>query len=210
MTDIVFRDRIDAGRRLAHLLRPIAPVGVVVLGLPRGGVPVAAEVAAALGAPLHVLYARKIGAPGNPEFAIGAVAEAGATFLDRTTIDTLGLRADEVADAEHRARERLDTLRATFADVPPRPALTGRPVIIVDDGLATGATARAACRAARALGASDVWLAMPIAPTDWTEDLAGDADHFIAVEVAEVDAVGRWYLDFHQVDEDEVRHLLVG
>lgn len=210
MTEPVFRDRIEAGQRLADLLRPVAPVGVVVLGLPRGGVPVAAEVAAALGAPLHVLYARKIGAPGNPEFAIGAVAEAGATFLDSSTIEMLGLHPDELADAERRARERLDTLRSSLEGVSPRPPLEGRPVIIVDDGLATGATARAACRAARALGARDIWLAMPIAPTDWSDDLAGEADHFVAVEVAEVDAVGRWYRDFHQVDEHEVRRLLAG
>ncbi|MFZ9628136.1 MAG: phosphoribosyltransferase [Ilumatobacteraceae bacterium] len=218
-----FADRVDAGRQLAHmvelLLGPSATTEnksatsgeptptVIVLGLPRGGVPVAAEVAARLHAPLHVLVARKLGAPAQPELAVGAISEAGARVVDHDLAQRCGVTDTELANVERRERARLDTNSHAFG-VDRRPPLVGRTVVIVDDGIATGATARAACRAARTLGAARVVLAVPAAPTDWRTRLAEEADDLVCVIEQDVPAVGCWYADFAQVSDRDVVALL--
>lgn len=209
---LFFTDRSDAGRRLAAALAELDADGVgagalLVLGLPRGGVPVAAAVARRLAAPLHVLVARKLGAPEQPELAIGAIAEAGARFVDDELVQRCDVDSTSLDAIERRERQCLGTQVLEF-DVARRPSLVGRDVIVVDDGLATGATARAACRAARSLGAARVTLAVPGAPTDWRTRLAGEADRFVCVGEEDVPAVGCWYADFAQVGDAEVRSLL--
>lgn len=206
-----FDDRADAGRRLAEVvLTAVSARGgqVVVLAMPRGGVPVAAEVAAALGAPLHLVMVRKLGAPDQPELAIGAIGEGGAKFVDGGLARRLGVTPGGLAAVEARERAELERRTVRYDDAAHRPSLVGKVAIVVDDGIATGATARAACRAARGLGATTVVLAVPAAPLGWRESLAGEADLYVAVGEADVPAVGLWYSDFSQVSDDEVERLL--
>src|SRR5690606_36606413 len=149
-------------------------------GLPRGGVPVAAEVAAALDAPLDVILVRKLGVPFQPELAMGAIGEDGVRVLDDHLLAATGITADQVARVERRERAELDRRAATYRACRPRVPLAGRTVVIVDDGLATGATARAAIQVARAEGARRVVLAVPVAPRDTVDDLAAVADEVVA------------------------------
>ena len=179
----------------------------MVLGLPRGGMPVAHEVARRLGASLAVLVARKLGVPAQPELAVGAIAEAGARYVDDDLAARYGVTPVMLADVESRERKRMAEQCTRFG-VERRPSLHGRIAVIVDDGLATGATARAACRAARSLGAARVVLAVPGAPTDWRVRMAGEADEFVSVGEEDVPAVGSWYADFGQVSDAEVASLL--
>jgi putative phosphoribosyl transferase len=202
---VTFVDRRDAGERLAPMLAHLRPRHPIVLGLPRGGVPVAAIVADALGAPLDVIVVRKLGAPSQPEYAIGAVGEDGVRVLDEVAIGMLGVGVDRVAALERAEREELARRGALFRSGRPRLDLTGRTAIIVDDGVATGATAAAACRVARALGAETVVLAVPVAPREWREGLRDEADELVAVEThAPFHAVGMWYSDFRQTTDSEV------
>jgi predicted phosphoribosyltransferase len=200
----MFKNRFEAGRRLAARLEGLVPsTTLVVLGLPRGGVPVAAVVAQALGAPLEVLVARKLGSPANPEAALGAISEAGARYLDEGAAARFPPAA--VAAVERAERAELDRRVAVYRPDRADLALTGRTVLIVDDGIATGATMIAAARAARILGADRVLAAAPVGPTDWREALAGEVD--AAWSVAEPDhfvAVGRFYESFPQTSDAEV------
>jgi putative phosphoribosyl transferase len=206
---VTFVDRRDAGERLAPMLAHLQPLNPIVLGLPRGGVPVAAIVADALDAPLDVIVVRKLGAPSQPEYAIGAVGEDGVRVLDGVAIGILGVGVERVAALERAEREELARRAALFRSGRPRLDLTGRTAIIVDDGVATGATAAAACRVAWALGAETVILAVPVAPREWREGLRDEADELIAVEThAPFHAVGMWYSDFRQTTDDEVVGLL--
>lgn len=200
-----FRDRVDAGRRLGALLAQRPPARPVVIGLPRGGVPVARAVADALGAPLDVIVARKLGVPGHEELGLGAIAEGGVVVFNDDVLRTCGATSADVDAAIAREsavlRDRVERIRA----VHPMVSLTGHTAIVVDDGVATGITARAACRVARARGADAVWLATPVAPTDWRHRLAGAADEYLAVEeAADFGAVGWFYDDFPQVSDAEV------
>ena len=158
----VFDNRVDAGKRLAARLRHLAESDPVVLGLPRGGVPVAAEVAKALNAPLDVIVVRKLGLPFQPEVAMGAIGEGGVRVLDPALIARAGVSAAELAQVEETERATLESRSARFRRGRERADLTGRTVVIVDDGIATGATARAACEVARRLGATRVILAVPV------------------------------------------------
>jgi len=204
----MFADRVDAGRRLGQQLRDALGPSPdrLVLGLPRGGVPVAAEVARALGASLDVLVVRKLGAPGFPEVAIGAVGPDGVTLLqdhgrayDAAVVDRI--RERELAELERRER-------AYRAGRPPLD-LAGTRVVIVDDGIATGATALVAVRAARALGAAHVVVAAPVAASDAVEALRTAADDVVVLSVPErFWAVGEWYDDFRQTSDEEVVRLL--
>ena len=207
----LFRDRRDAGRALAERLAPLAAERPVVLGLPRGGIPVAYEVARALGAPLDVLVARKIGAPGNPEFGMGAAAEGGVHVLDRGTVRSLMVGAEELAEAVARAdAEVAERVRRSRADRP-APELAGRTVLVVDDGLATGGTARAALRAARARHPRRLVLAVPVGPPATLAALAAEADEIVCLAQPEpMMAVGAWYERFGQTSDDEVIALLAG
>ena len=206
---LVFEDRRDAGRRLAERLGRLQAEQAVVLAIPRGGVPVAAEVAAGLGLPLDVTIVRKVGAPQNPEFAIGAVAEGGIEVLDREAVRGLGLspadttRALAKADAELAERTRELRLGHPAVD------LRGRTAIVVDDGLATGHTARAAIHAVRRRGAARVVLAVPVAAPSSLRRLAGDADEIVCVEEPpDLWAVGYWYVDFRAPGRAEIEDLL--
>ncbi len=204
-----FQDRRDAGRRLAALLEPLRDELPVVVGIPRGGVPVAAEVARALGAPLDVTVVRKIGAPQNPEFAIGALAEGGVHVLSERTVRALGLSGPElralIAGGEGELLERRVRYRGAHEPA----SLAGRTVILVDDGLATGLSALAAVRSLRERGASRVILAVPVAAPESAEELRRHADEVVCVEEpADLWAVGYWYEDFRPTTDEEVAALL--
>lgn len=206
-----FMDRIDAGRRLAALLqaRPRAQ-DVVVLGLPRGGVPVAAEVASELQAPLDVLVVRKLGVPFQPELAFGAIGERGVRVINDEVVRSTRLTDGDVAEVERRERRelerRLGSYRAGRSAIP----LAGRTAVIVDDGVATGSTARAACLVARAEGAARVVLAVPVAPRGWTHRLGDVADELVSVDTPrDLYAVGQFYLDFAATTDGEVRECLL-
>jgi len=205
----MFKDRHDAGRQLGRRLSPYADLRPVVLALPRGGVPVAAEIADCLGAPLDVIVVRKIGLPWQPELAIGAIAEGDVCLLNDALIAETGLRREELEPAVARERAELDRrVRAYRGERLPTP-VDGRVVILVDDGLATGYTARAAIELIRRRGASRVVLAVPVAPEDNVETMRGVADEVVVLETPRwFLSIGEHYVDFTQTSDDEVEALL--
>ncbi len=206
----MFRDREDAGRELAEALVDLVGDDVVVLGIPRGGVEVAARVAEKLRAPLDVIIPRKVGAPDNPELGLGAIAE-GVEVLDERLIRALGVPLDylerEIATEREEIRRRQQAYRRGRQEVP----LAGKVAVVVDDGVATGGTAAAALRSARARGARKVILAVPVAPVDAVRRLAQDADEVRVLATPEpFYAVGQWYDEFPQTSDEEVIDLLAG
>ena len=205
-----FADRIDAGQALAaSLTRFAGRDDVVVLGLPRGGVPVALEVARALSAPLDVLVVRKLGVPGHEEYAMGAIASGGIRVLSQVVIK--GLRISEAAVAEVVAREEgeLSRREAAFRNGRPALELAGRTVLLVDDGLATGSTMLAAVRAARAKGPARVVVAVPTGSAEACALLAKEADEVVCLDTPEpFRAVGLWYEDFSQTSDEQVKACL--
>jgi predicted phosphoribosyltransferase/dienelactone hydrolase len=205
----MFVDREDAGRRLARRLGRFRGPATVVLGLPRGGVPVAFEVARALGAPLDVMVVHKIGMPGRPELAMGAVAEGGGVVLNQDVIRRSGVSAETLRALANDERAVVEDRVDRYRTGRPATSLRGRTVLIVDDGVATGATARAACRAAHAQGAARVVLAVPVAPPGVEQRFLHDADEVVCVEEPPgFAAVGQFYEDFDQVPDAEVTTLL--
>lgn len=206
---MIFADRKDAGRRLARRLGHLRGRDLVVLGLPRGGVPVANEVAVALEAPLDVIITRKLGAPFNSEFAMGAIGEGDVRVIDEAAVRSLGVTQAQLAEVERRERAELDRRTARYRGTRTRRELTGRTVVIVDDGIATGSTALAACHVAQALGATHIVLAVPVAPPDWIAAIGAAANEHIALETPRgFFAVGQWYADFSQTTDEEVLELL--
>ncbi|WP_016881405.1 MULTISPECIES: alpha/beta family hydrolase [unclassified Rhodococcus (in: high G+C Gram-positive bacteria)] len=204
-----FVDRADAGRRLARRLHAFRGRDVVVLGLPRGGVPVAFEVAKALHAPLDVITVRKLGVPYQPELAFGAIGEGGIRVINPDVVSRVGLTVTDIAAVERAQLAELDhrvqRVRGTFDRIP----LRGRIALIVDDGVATGATARAACQVARAQGAARVVVAVPIGSPREIDDLAGDADEVVCMHTPRgLSAVGQGYYVFSQTTDEEVAALL--
>ncbi|MCF4136724.1 phosphoribosyltransferase [Streptomyces sp. Tue 6430] len=200
-----FLDRRDAGRKLAARLGHLKGTEVVVLGLPRGGVPVAVEVAEALGAPLDVCLVRKLGVPFQPELGMGAIGEGGVRVINDDVVRTARVTPEELAEVEAREREVLDTRARRYRGGREPVGLRGRTVLVVDDGVATGSTARAACRIARARGAARIVLAVPVAPHDWTARLGEDADELVCPHTPrDFFAVGQFYADFDQTEDDEV------
>jgi predicted phosphoribosyltransferase len=207
-----YRDRIEAGRALAALLRDYAGRGdVVVLGLPRGGVPVAAEVARALGVPLDVFMVRKLGVPGHEELAMGAIASGGVRVLNDSVIDALHIPPSIIERAALREQRELVRREAAFRGGRPAPELRGKTAILVDDGLATGATMRAAVSALRALGPARIVVAVPVGAADTCARFRAEADEVVcALTPFPFDAVGLWYEDFDQTSDAEVQAALGG
>lgn len=200
-----FSNRHDAGRQLAAHLLPLAAEQPVVIGLPRGGVPVAEEVAVALEAVLEVLAVRKIGAPGNPEYGIGAIAEDGTRVLDLGAVAALGIEGDVlealVAQEEAELRRRVEAYRGNRPAISPQ----GRTAIVVDDGVATGVTDTAALRAIRRRGPRRLVLAVPVCAPDSAARLRAEADELVClIEPEQLYGVGQWYGDFSQVPDTEV------
>ena len=200
-----FADRVDAGKRLAATLQHLAGESVVVLGLPRGGVPVALEVALALNAPLDVIVVRKLGVPWHPELAMGAIGEGGARVINTEIVGRAQVTPQELADEEERERIELQRRAERYRGSRPRVSLVGRTAVIVDDGIATGSTASAACHVARAQGAARIVLAVPVAPLDWIDRLSDDADELISLQTPRsFHAVGEFYADFTATTDAEV------
>src|SRR5215831_7842763 len=204
-----FRDRSDAGRQLASRLLPLRGKDAVVLGLPRGGVAVAAEVARALDVPLDVIVVRKLGVPAQPELGMGAIGEGDTRVINADVVRYSGVSEADIKAVERRERAELERRTKRFRGDAPREPLAGRIALLVDDGIATGSTARAACQVARAQGAIWVVLAAPVAPPSARSVLAGDADELVCLETPErFLAIGEWYDDFSQTRDEEVVSLL--
>ncbi len=205
-----FRNRTDAGRQLAEKLAAYANLqDVLVLALPRGGVPVGFEVARALGAPLDVFVVRKLGVPGYEELAMGAVATGGVRVLNDEIVRGLGISEREIDAAVAREMEELARRERLYRGDRPPPDVAGRTVILVDDGLATGATMRAAIAGLRQQQPARIVVAVPTASPDTCEALKAEADEMIcAITPEPFFAVGHWYEDFTQTTDDEVRDLL--
>ena len=204
----MFTDRLDAGEQLASRLAQRSIRNPVVLGLPRGGVPVAAAVAQALDAPLDVIVVRKLGLPSQPEVAMGAIGEEGARLLDRRIIQAVGVSEQEVAEVEAVERAVLEERVRRVRAVRPRVDLSGQTAVIVDDGIATGATATVACHIARALGATRVILAAPVAPREVVEGFAAADDVISVITPQPFRAVGMHYQDFSPTSDEEVLTLM--
>ncbi|MFO6453616.1 MULTISPECIES: phosphoribosyltransferase [unclassified Aeromicrobium] len=203
-----FADRTDAGRRLAPLLRHLRGPDLVVLGLPRGGVPVAFEVARALDAPLDVVVVRKLGFPFHAELAMGAIGEGGSEVLDEALVAREGTTAGEVREVERRERDALEERVRRLRSGREPLDLTGSTALLVDDGIATGATVRVACRVARKRGAARVVVAAPVAPTGVADVLVEADEVVVLLTPAHFAAVGHWYRDFTAVSDREVAALL--
>lgn len=210
MDDLIFPDRTEAGKKLAKALsRYSEQPDVLVLGLPRGGVPVAYEIAASLNAPLDVFVVRKLGVPGQRELAMGAIASGGVRTINDDVVTGLGITGDvigRVAAEEQRELERRERL---YRQGHPRPPIHGRVVILVDDGIATGSSIKAALAALQAQHPARLVLAVPVAPACACEELRSKVDELVCLEAPEYFyAVGQWYLDFRQISDDEVQELL--
>lgn len=204
----IYRDRTEAGELLAEALEHLAGERPLVLALPRGGLPVAAPVAERLGAPLDVLVSRKLGAPMQPELGFGAISEAGALWLDPETTRLLGLGEEVIQRIA--AREAEELARRVRAYRGGRTlALGGRTVVLVDDGVATGGTLRAAVRAARALGAARVVAALPVAAPESAAAIRPEVDEWVCLQEPEtLWAIGLWYRSFPQLEDEEVLRIL--
>lgn len=205
----MFDNRVDAGRRLGKMLKACKLESVVVVGIPRGGVPVAFEVARKIGAPLDVIVVRKLGVPFQPEVAMGAIGEGGIRVIDQEVVAAARVSESDFAKVEQMERIELERRVTLFRTGRPRLSLFGKTVIVVDDGIATGSTARAACLVVGANGAARVILAVPVAPYAVVVELSEVADEVISLEMPEAFvAVGKWYADFNQTRDEEVVEIL--
>ena len=205
-----YRDRREAGRVLAEHLREYAHRDdVLVLALPRGGVPVAYEVAEALDVPLDVMIVRKLGTPMQPELAMGAIASGGARVLNHDVINMLGITAADVEEVAQREREELLRREEHYRGTRDEPDITDRSVILIDDGLATGSTMLAAVRALRQQDPATIVVAVPVAPPQVCRALDREVDEVVCAATPEsFGGVGRWYRDFSQTTDEEVRRYL--
>lgn len=204
-----FTDRPEAGRLLAERLDHLRTANPVVLALPRGGVPVAYPVARALDAPLDVVLVRKLGVPSHPEVAYGALSEDGVRVVNDDVLSAVHAPPTELEETERSAQAELRRQAERFRGDRPRIPLVGRTALLVDDGIATGATASAACQVVSAQGADRIVLAVPVAPPDTVTSLEGAVDELLCLSVPEVFfAVGEWYRDFSQTSDAEVIDLI--
>jgi len=206
---VLFRNREEAGKKLAGALKEFMGKDVVVLGIPRGGVVVANEVAKALGAPLDVVVTRKIEAPGEPEYALGAVTQEGEVIMDRQAAESLGASPayldDQVRKKREEVKERMERLRGDK----PYPRLEGKVVVIVDDGIATGSSVSAAVMSVKKRRPKEVIVAVPVAPADAVEMLAEEGARVVCLETpGPFLAIGEFYGDFDQVEDLEVKRIL--
>jgi putative phosphoribosyl transferase len=210
-TGALFVDRADAGRRLARLLESLSlSARPVVVGMARGGVPVAAEVARILDCPLDVVVVRKLGHPGQPELGLGALGEDGVRVVNESLVARLAVPADVIEGVARRELAELDRRVGLYRGDRPPVVVTDRPVIVVDDGLATGFTARAAVEVVRRRRASSVIVAVPVGSPEAVASLRLVADDLVCVETTDrFSGVSQWYGDFDQVADDEVARLLV-
>lgn len=205
----VFTDRIEAGQLLAERLEHLRDEDVVVLGLPRGGVPVALQVAEALEAPLDVIVVRKLGVPYQPELAMGAIGEKGVRIINDDVVSLTGVTSAQISEVEREERAELDRRAQLFRGGEEGVPLSGRTAVIVDDGIATGSTAMAAAQVARRLGAARVVVATPVAPVDVFDRLGAHADEVVvSVTPSPFFAIGEFYLDFRQTSDQEVIECL--
>lgn len=208
-SDEPFRDRVDAGRQLGRELRELRGQDVVVLGIPRGGVTVAREVARELDAELDVVFSRKLGAPGNPELAIGAVAEDGRVFTDESLLRQLRVTPVYLERETAHQMAEIGQRSARFRAARPRATLAGRVVVVTDDGLATGSTMLAALWSVRQEGPAKLICAVPVGPESAVREMARHADEALCLRAPRYfGAVGRFYLDFEQVSDEEVLEAL--
>lgn len=206
---MLFEDRREAGRRLAAVLEDYRGQNAIVLALPRGGVEVGYEIAQALCLPLDVIMARKIGAPGNPEYAIGSVAETSAVELNRDEVEAWGISEQYLDRAIAEAKEEIARRVRQYRGGRELPSLTDRTVIVVDDGIATGFTIQAALRALRQLHPGELILATPMAPQETLYRIEADADRIVCLATPEpLIAIGRWYREFSQLTDEEVLQYL--
>jgi putative phosphoribosyl transferase len=206
---VLFRDRTEAGKKLAVALLGFKGEDVVVLGIPRGGVVVAYEVAKALGAPLDVVVTRKIEAPGEPEYALGAVTQEGDVIVDRQAAESLGAGKDYLDSQIRLKREEVKERMRRFRGEAPYPRLEGKVVIIVDDGIATGSSVGAAVLSVKKRNPKEVVVAVPVAPADAVETLASDGNRVICLETpGPFLAIGEFYGSFDQVEDGEVKRIL--
>ncbi|NIA24261.1 MAG: phosphoribosyltransferase [Gammaproteobacteria bacterium] len=206
---MIFRDRNDAGRRLAEQLMNLAGPQTVVVGLPRGGVVVASEVSAALEAPLDVIVVRKLGAPGQPELGVGAIGEDGIEVLNRDLIGMLGITEAELDKVRTSERAELQRREARYRRGNPPLPVAGKTVLLIDDGLATGITAKAAARVLRARDAGRIVLAVPVGALETVHDVRGEVDEVVCLEIPRwFRAVGQWYEDFRQTTDAQVVECL--
>lgn len=205
-----FIDRRDAGRRLARALAHLAGTpGLLVLALPRGGVPVAYEVARALDAELDLMLVRKLGTPGQPELAMGAIASGSVEVLNPRVVAALGIPDTAIRETARREYQELKRRERTYRGERPPPRIEGRTVILVDDGLATGSTMRAAVQALKTQNPARIIVAVPVAPPDTVASLAPEVDEVVALLTPDhFAAVGQWYDDFAQTSDQEVIELL--
>jgi putative phosphoribosyl transferase len=205
-----FLNRTQAGRRLAgELTRYAGRSDVLVLGLPRGGVPVAYEIATALDVPLDVFIVRKLGLPGHEEFGIGAIASGGVRVVDESVLRAYGVDAESLDRITQRELRELERRERLYRDDRPFPTIQDRVVILVDDGLATGSTMRAAVAALRAEGPREIIVAVPVGAPETCSEMAKLADEVVCLETPDpFYAVGLWYEDFEQTEDEEVHELL--
>src|SRR4030066_2235443 len=204
----LLKNRVDAGKQLAQALKT-ASENAIVLAVPRGGIVVGYEVAKSLGIPLDVIVTKKIGAPNNPELAIGAVAEDGTFILDEDLVERLFVPKEYISEEVERMRQEIQRRLIRYRGDVPYPSLKGREVIVVDDGVATGSTLKAALRLLRHKGAKTVTIAVPVGPPDTIRELEKLADRVVCLQTPEpFYAIGQFYVDFAQTSDEEVSELL--